>query len=199
MALGKQAKILTRNQTDMIVRHIRTRRNGLRNQTIFLLSARAGLRAGEIASLKWLMVLGADGVVGNYLYLPDSAAKGKSGRVIPLNLQLKHSLVELFEHVTENHAFCDPEDFIIQTERAKQTSPQVIVNMFHGWYRQFGLIGCSSHSGRRTFITNAARKISTVGGSLRDVQQLAGHTSLQTTQRYIEGNSDAARLIVNII
>ena len=39
--------------------------------------------------------------------------------------------------------------------------------------------------GRRTIITNAARKISTVGGSLRDVQHLAGHSSLQTTERYI--------------
>ena len=53
------------------------------------------------------------------------------------------------------------------------TSPQAIVNMFHRWYRHLGFVGCSSHSGRRTFITNAARKISTVGGSLRDVQELA--------------------------
>ena len=51
------------------------------------------------------------------------------------------------------------------------------------WYRHLGFVGCSSHSGRRTFITNAARRISTVGGSLKDVQQLAGHSNLRTTQR----------------
>ena len=53
--------------------------------------------------------------------------------------------------------------------------------------------GCSSHSGRRTFFTNTARKISTVGGSLRDVQMLAGHTALSSTQRYIDADVEAQR------
>jgi len=60
-------------------------------------------------------------------------------------------------------------------------------------------VGCSSHSGRRTFITRAARKIVEAGGSLRDVQQLAGHASLATTQRYIEGDTDAKRRVVAMI
>jgi len=59
--------------------------------------------------------------------------------------------------------------------------------------------GCSSHSGRRTFITRAARKVSQVGGSLRDVQELAGHTSLAMTQRYIEGDTEAKRKLVALI
>ena len=76
---------------------------------------------------------------------------------------------------------------------------EAIVNMFSAWYVETGLIGCSSHSGRRTFITNAARQITTVGGSLRDVQMLAGHSSLAVTQRYIEGDSEARRKIVDLV
>ena len=49
--------------------------------------------------------------------------------------------------------------------------------------------GCLSHSGHRTFMTRAARKVSQVGGSLRDMQELAGHTSLAMTQRDIEGDT----------
>lgn len=73
------------------------------------------------------------------------------------------------------------------------------MNLFAQWYRAAGLQGCSSHSGRRTFITNAARTISTVGGSLRDVQMLAGHRALSTTQRYIEADVDAQKRVVDLV
>ena len=95
--------------------------------------------------------------------------------------------------------FGEDSEFIVTSERSKRVSAQTIVNMFQGWYRDLGFQGCSSHSGRRTFITNAARKISTVGGSLRDVQDLAGHATLQTTQRYIDGSSESKIKVVNLV
>lgn len=199
MALGRQAKTLSRHQVDAIFLHVGSARNGTRNQLILLLSVRAGLRAKEIASLKWYMVLDANGEIGDHIYLTDKASKGKSGRVIPINTHLKSLLEKHFEQRTENPIFFSPDDYVIQTERSMRTSPQAIVNMFQKWYRELGFVGCSSHSGRRTFITNAARKISTVGGSLRDIQFLAGHSSLQTTQRYIEGDSEARNKVVNLI
>ena len=74
-----------------------------------------------------------------------------------------------------------------------------IVVWFNRAYRYLGLDGCSSHSGRRTFITRAARLVHAAGGSLRDVQLLAGHASIQTTQRYIDGDTDAQRKLVSLI
>ncbi len=74
-----------------------------------------------------------------------------------------------------------------------------VAHWFKRYYASLGFDGCSSHSGRRTFITGAARRVSEAGGSLRDVQQLAGHASLQTTQRYVEGSTDAKRRLVAMI
>ena len=71
-----------------------------------------------------------------------------------------------------------------------------VVNWFASLYGELGLIGCSSHSGRRTFITRAARLLATSGGSLRDVQELAGHRAITTTERYIVGDRDAQRRLV---
>lgn len=199
MALRRQAKTLTKSNVMRALTHVRLGRNGLRNEVILLLSVKAGLRAKEIASLTWRMVLDADGVVGNHILLTDEASKGKSGRSIPLNRDLREALTSLHRIALKHGADTLGSQNIITTERQARTTPQVIVNMFHRWYAEIGLQGCSSHSGRRTFITNAARKISNVGGSLRDVQALAGHSSLNTTQRYIEFDSQAQSRVVEII
>lgn len=199
MSLGKQAKTLSKAQVDSVTAFLLTRRHGLRDQTVFLLSVRAGLRAKEIANLRWSMVLSADGQVGDAIHLTDEASKGQSGRIIPLNKQLRTNLIKLLAVARQRRHFGSETDYIVTTERSGHTSAQAVVNMFKRWYSELGLLGCSSHSGRRTFITNAAKKISTVGGSLRDVQMLAGHSSLAVTQRYIEGDSDARRKVVDII
>lgn len=53
----------------------------------------------------------------------------------------------------------------------------------------------SSHSGRRTFIINLAAK----GVGARVLQHLAGHTSLATTQRYIDVNDAMLRSAANLM
>lgn len=193
--MSKQAKVLKSSQVKSVSQFLRMGRNGLRNQTMFLLSVRAGLRAKEIADLKWLYVMNSDGSISDSISLPDVASKGKSGRTIPLHRDIRNNLEELFS-VSKG---ITSEDFVIRSERRSRVSAQVVVNFFQGTYKKLGLVGCSSHSGRRTFITEVSRKISTVGGSMKDVQMLAGHSSLQTTQRYIEGSSESKRKVVDLL
>jgi integrase len=195
MALGKQAKSLTRAQIEGALGYIATTRHAARNRVIFLLSVKAGFRAQEIARLTWDMVTDAGGEVDTAIHLRDVASKGRSGRVVPLNRELRRALIDL----RAAQAGGRPSPYVVTTERAKATSPQAIVNLFRNWFLALGYHGCSSHSGRRTFITNAARKISTVGGSLRDVQALAGHSALSTTQRYIDADAAAQRRIVDLV
>jgi integrase/recombinase XerD len=194
MSLGKQAKTLSKGQVEAVLGYLAKTRWPTRNRLIFLLSVKAGLRAKEIASLTWRMVIDPGGRVGQAIHLEDSASKGRSGRVIPMNEELRTALAEYAKTILIPTSL-----FLIESERSKGMSPQAIVNLFWRWYRHIGFDGCSSHSGRRTFITNTARKISTVGGSLRDVQVLAGHTNLRTTQRYIEANAEAQQKVVQQI
>ena len=196
MAQTKQAKVINQNMATGMLRYLQTTRHPIRNTLIFLLSEKGGLRAKEIASLTWSMLQDAEGDIGTEIVLTNSASKGKKGgRVIPMAKVLQ-TAVRNHKETSKN---TEPHHHIIQTERASKTTAQVIVNNFQKWFAEMGYEGCSSHSGRRTFITNAAKKITTVGGSLRDIQYLSGHSSLQTTQRYIEGDSDARRKVVDLI
>jgi integrase len=185
---------LSKGQVEAVLGYLGKTRWPARNKLIFLLSVKAGLRAKEIASLTWRMVIDAQGQIGQAIHLENRASKGKSGRVIPMNEELRTAFSEYSKTV-----WISVSSFLIESERSKGMSPQAVVNLFWRWYRQIGFDGCSSHSGRRTFITNAARKISTVGGSLRDVQMLAGHSNLRTTQAYIEANAEAQVRIVELV
>jgi integrase len=194
MGLAKQAKTLSKGQIDAVLGYLAKTRWPSRNRVIFLLSIKAGLRAKEIANLTWRMVTDARSRIGQAIHLENRASKGQSGRVIPMNEELRTALAEYFKTIYPPNSL-----FLIESERSKGMSPQAVVNLFWRWYRHIGFDGCSSHSGRRTFITNTARKISTVGGSLRDVQMLAGHSNLRTTQRYIDANPEAQVRVVELV
>jgi len=189
---GKQAKILSDQQIKSLLVFASSTRYPCRDRLIVLLSVKAGLRAGEIAKLTWDMVLGPTGEVGSVIELRDWAAKKNSGRLITIHPTLRTALAA-WRKLTGGTG---P---IIRSERGGPMTPVSIVNWFAVAYRAVGLNGCSSHSGRRTFITRAARLVHKAGGSLRDVQLLAGHRSIQTTQRYIDGDSDAQRKLVSMI
>ena len=196
MAQGKQAKILSPRQENAILRYLETTRYPERDRVLFLLSTKAGMRAKEIAAMTWAMVTDAEGQVGHTIALENRASKGKSGRLIPMHPMLHEALATLYAVREE---YVRPERPVVYSERGPGLSAATVRLWFHRLYQTLGMTGCSSHSGRRTFITRAARKVSEVGGSVRDVQQLAGHASMQTTQRYIEGDSDAKRKLVHLV
>jgi integrase/recombinase XerD len=189
---GKQAKILSPTDVDDLLILASCTRHPIRNRLIVLLAAKAGLRAAEIAHLTWDMVVDGSGQISGVIELRDAVAKKGSGRLIPVHPDLRDALLA-WRDMTNGFG---P---IIRSERGKGMSPSSIVIWFSRAFRNIGLKGCSSHSGRRTFITRAARLVHKAGGSLRDVQLLAGHRSIQTTQRYIDGDSDAQRKLVSMI
>ena len=154
---GKQAKILSLDDVNDLLVFATCTRHRLRNCVIVLLAAKAGLRAGEIAKLTWDMVLDPTGDIGSVIELRDIAAKNGSGRLIPVH-------PDLCEALTAYRSLSTGSGPLIRSERGGPMTPLSIVVWFNRAFRKIGLNGCSSHSGRRTFITRAARLIK-VGGS----------------------------------
>lgn len=112
------------------------------------------------------MVLTPTGVASDCIELTNAASKGTSGgRIIPMHGSICSNLEALIDQLA-------PEGAVIRSERSNSIAPQIIVDLFRGWYFELGLAECSSPSGRRTFLTTAAQKIHLAGGSLRDVNYL---------------------------
>lgn len=190
---GRQAKLLEKADFERVLKELRYYSDPDRALVVVLLSVRAGLRASEVAALEWSMVLDANGKVAQLISLEDRAAKMGSGRKIPIHRELKAALQDLLRHSSG-------EGPVIKSEKTgRKMNPQSIVNWFRVLYSDLKLQGCSSHSGRRSFITRAARVVHRAGGSLRDVQLLAGHRSITVTQAYIEGGSDIQKKLIALL
>ena len=192
--MSQPAKVLAHADVRRMLRCVAHSPSAQRDELIVLLSCKAGLRACEIAGLKWSMVLCAGGSVATSIQVAGTIAKNGRGRRIPVHPELRASLRAC--HEWGGYPITGP---VIRSQRGGHFTARGIVNWFAALYDELGLQGCSSHSGRRTFITNAAKMIAKVGGSLRDVQELAGHRSLTTTERYIEGDRDAQRKLVRLL
>ena len=195
--IGRQAKVFSRRD----LRHLRAvakrGRTPLRDDVIVLLAARAGLRACEIARLTWGMVLDPNGKVAPVIEVRSAISKRGSGRRVPMHRELRRAIRTWKDVLPADRT--TPDAVIVPSLRGGTMRANSIVNWFVAKCREAGLVGCSSHSGRRTFITNAARRAHWAGASLRDVQVLAGHRSIETTQGYIDGDSDAQRRLVALI
>jgi integrase/recombinase XerD len=139
------------------------------------------------------MISDPHGKATHTIELEDRVAKKRSGRRVPIHPELRAALVAL-QRRTRN-----PNGPVVRSRKGGHMRPNSIVCWLKSLYNELNFGGCSSHSGRRTFITETARRVHEAGGSLRDVQRLAGHRSLLTTQAYIEGSSSAQRKLVSLL
>src|SRR6202045_3082949 len=139
---GKRAKILSSPDVNDLLVFASCTRHPRRNTVMVLLSAKAGLRAGEIANLTWDMVVDANGQISGLIELADTAAKKCSGRSIPVHPGLVAALAAWRQ-------VAPPSDYVITSERRGRMRSLSIVVWFNRAYKNIGLKGCSSHSGRR--------------------------------------------------
>ena len=168
---GRQAGLIVPAVLRQMLAYARHSSFPARDRVIILLSVRAGMRAAEIAQLDWSMVLDARGQIGDTITIRDAIAKKGSGRRIPMHQDLRQALNTL-------KGRSEPSGPVIRSARGGGMRPNSIVNWFVQLFAELGIAGCSSHSGRRTFITAAARNAHRAGCSLRDVQLLAGHLEI---------------------
>lgn len=201
--MSRQAKTLTSEQfLDFLNKVARISEHPVRDYVTFLLSHKAGLRAGEIAKLQWRDVLDASGNIGipdqfgrPSFVVPAQVAKKGHMRTVPMNPALQGALSALRSLVFKPGTI--PRGNIIWGDNALSVSPNTLQKYMARMYRKCGY-DCTSHSGRRTMITKAIRAAPNYECSIKDVQSIVGHKYIDTTERYIELSDNAYNLIRSI-
>jgi integrase/recombinase XerD len=179
---GGQAKMFRPNDLQNVFAFILAKRSSPEADMVKVcLSFMAGLRACEIAGLRVSDVTNADGSTASFIRIRAEVSKNGRPREIPICPELKQAIDEFRAKYPDSEWLAVSHRY----KSVKHQSANAVTVWFHWLYRKCGLEKCSSHSGRRTFITLACRNLPREC-SLRDVQLIAGHRRLDTTQSYIE-------------
>ena len=177
----KQARILTKSEFKRVLAVIDSNKYSQRNRAVLYLSFYAGLRACEIASLRLHDVVDDERQVKSQFVLEKHMTKGNERQRVIVNSSLRKALQKYVDFVCTNYSV---NDALIQSQKGGSFTPLTVVQLFARLYKQAGIVGASSHSGRRQFITTLAENQVNV----RVIQALARHRHLNTTMRYIDVN-----------
>ena len=178
-----QAKVLTEKELKRVLKVIDTKRHSNRNRCMFLMTHLCGTRIKEACSIR-----NGDGSIKSEIRLSSEQTKGSKGRVIYVSESMQKE-IELYlkaRFKLQNLLAVTLTDtsralFPNQKNPNRGFSPNTAAQAMNSWYKEAKVEG-SSHSGRRGFITNLANK----GVQVRLLQELAGHSSLSVTQKYIQ-------------
>lgn len=188
--MAKQAKTLNQQELRRVLDYTATRKHSTRNRALLMTTFLSGMRVGEVASLRYCDVVNVDGTIKNEIRLSAEQTKGNEARVVFVNERLRKELEQYVRSLRFNDV--NRKLFYSQKSSSNGFSANTLTQFFHYLYRRAGIDGASSHSGRRTFITNLATK----GVGVRVLMSLAGHKNISTTQAYIDVNDDMKRKAV---
>jgi integrase/recombinase XerD len=186
-----QAKSLTQNEIDQVLRYIATKKMGYRDRAMFLMTVWSGMRIKEVASLRIRDVISDDGTIKGELRLTPEMTKGRHARVVFIPEKLK---VELRQYLAGRITHY-PDMPLFFSATGKAFSANTLCQHFYWLYKAAGISGASSHSGRKTFLTTLANK----GISIHILASLAGHRSIAVTNRYLTANDELKRNAVELV
>ena len=186
-----KAKVLSEAEFKRLLIVARSGQLALRNVALLYCSFGLGLRAKEIATLTIADITDVHYKLRDEICLTRAMTKGEKQRYAYLTHKKVCDALEEYIPSIQHH---DRKKPLFQTQRKTRFTPNALQKWFKSLYDKAGIIGASSHSGRRTFITRLIEQ----GGDIKAVSRLAGHASIVTTAIYVEDNPDRLKRLTNL-
>jgi len=193
----KQARTLTDKELKRLLAVITQRRYAERDRAMVLLTHLAGMRIGEVAALTVSDVLDRNGDIVPEINLAAHQTKGSHARTVVLSTRMRQELRDYVAWYRSSHRDKQSQQLdhtlpLFPTQKRSGFTANTACYHLFMLYRDAGFDGASSHSGRRSFLTNLSQK----AVPLKVMMELAGHRQAQTTRRYVSVTPDMKRAAV---
>ncbi len=145
-----------------------------RNNLIILTFYTTGIRLSELHGIQW------NDFSNNFRSL-KVRGKGDKERIVPIIEPLKDAILRYEEKIKEEKIWRSEVNFLFLSRNGEPLSKSMIYKIVRGQLTQAKIQGRKSpHVLRHTFATHLLNG----GADMRDIQELMGHSSLQSTQIY---------------
>ncbi len=160
-----------------------------RDKLALALSVMGGMQVGEVAALTLGDVRGLDGRAVDIIHLAKHQTKGHRSRRVFVGDELRKILTAFLSN-SKNRP--DTVPLIASSRTGRHMCTVTLSTRIKSIYRAAG-IDTSSHAGRRTFATRKNE----LGIGMATIQQLMGHSSIQTTALYCHVSDEQLRNAAN--
>ncbi len=196
-----QARTLSEKELNLLLLYINTKKHASRNRAMVLMTFWGGMRIGEVAATKIGDVLALDGTIKQEIHLTAEQTKGKHSRTVVLADKLRKELLSYLQQRFETKKLDQIDNInvmqrpLFYTQKREGFSAATACWHLHMLYKEAGLDGASSHSGRRQFLSFLSSK----SVPLKVLMELAGHRQAQTTMKYVDVTMDMKKAAVELI
>lgn len=184
---------LNNTEFNKILSVLKTTQNYQRNRLMFLFGYLVGMRVSEISNLTYSHILNNDGSIKNEIHFKPNQNKSKRNIVYYVSDKMRN---EIDFYINKKREKIDFNDYLFQpTNKNKKFTPNSLTHIFKQLFSKCGLDNISSHSLRKSFITNLHNK----GVGVKVIMELVNHKHLSTTQHYINVTDNIKRETVNLL
>ena len=186
------AKLLSEKEQKQIFKAIEIGTHKDRNRLIFSFGLFAGLRSIELCNLKVSDVIDDANKVKEVINLKKEQVKGNKSNSVYVSEKLKKEILRYM--AVDTNKINNRQDYLFKTQKRTQFRAESMQLLIKTVSENANVFGVTSHSLRRTFITELSNKMI----SARVIQKLARHSNLSITQLYIETNDEQLLKAVNL-
>lgn len=177
-------QVLNRNDAERLMEHARSRARdegglALRDWAILETIYATGIRVSELCGLELTSLERASATL-------RVVGKGNKERVVPLTPIALVAIERWLGQGRPSLAHEDSGSALFVGERGKRVDARIVRSMIHREAARAGVPDLAPHALRHTAATHLLQG----GADLRSVQEILGHSSLRTTQRYTHVDAD---------